>query len=121
MYQPRVWGIEGNGGKCTQSSEKKHSISPATPCTLSCPPVIRKAATLRRISTLSRIVIWFWMQLRRSAILKYKALATPQRIGVETSTTSAQCTRASYTSVSSSAASICVIEQGQVQAFALFE
>ena len=42
-------------------SLKNVIIWPATPCTLSCPPVMMNAATLLRISTVSS-VIWFWMQ-----------------------------------------------------------
>ena len=48
-------------------------------------------------------------------------MAAPQRIGVDTRNTSPQWTIASYTRSSWSSGSICVIEQGQVQACALFE
>jgi len=48
-----------------------------------------------RSSTRSAMVSWFWMQFMRSTILKYRLLATPQRIGVETRITSAPWTTAS--------------------------
>ena len=68
--QPREWAMYGNCGNTNPSSEKKHSICPATPCTLSWPPVMTKPATLRWISTRSRMVSWFWMQFSRSAMRK---------------------------------------------------
>jgi hypothetical protein len=51
-----------------------------------------KPATLSRSRTLSRIVIWFCTQFRRSIIFWYSEPAAPQRIGEATRITSAQCT-----------------------------
>jgi hypothetical protein len=51
------------------TSAKKPSIWPATACTLSCPPVMMKAATLLRSNSRFAIVSWFWMQFMRSIIL----------------------------------------------------
>ena len=113
--------MNGNGGNTKPSSDQNVNRSPATPWMLSWPPVITNAATLCLMSTRLWMVTWFCTQFSRSAILKYSAAAAPQRIGVPSSTTSAQWTRPSYTPVSWSAGSRSVMAHGQVQACEAFE
>src|SRR5262249_35094435 len=66
----RMSDKRGNCGKMKPSSAKKPSIWPATIWMLSWPPTMMEPATLLRMRTRLAIVIWFWTQFIRSAILK---------------------------------------------------
>ena len=119
--QPREWAMNGNCGKSKPSSAKKASIWPATAWMLSCPPVMMNAATLLRIRTvvadrdlvLDAVHPLDHLEVERAGRAPADRRRDQDHVGP---VHERLVDRSSW-----SAGSICVIEQGQVQACALFE